>query len=204
MAPTWELNIETYGYGKRRKVYDPDYEHVESAKFREYERLEGDGYDKSLLDPDKDKIKKLHAPGLGHDPRAPKTLKNYNEAESNKYTTSDYVVPPKVPQLQLGPGIGPKRCVFNYHFKIHIHFKITFLKIISFSKFTFYSKFTKHFNVCILLQNNILFQNSHDKSRLFFKIHILLRCLHSISKFTYYVKISILIQNSHSEKSSFS
>ena len=124
MAPTWELNIETYGYGKRRKVYDPDYEHVESAKFREYERLEGDGYDKSLLDPDKDKIKKLHAPGLGHDPRAPKTLKNYNEAESNKYTTSDYVVPPKVPQLQLGPGIGPKRCVFNYHFKIHILFKV--------------------------------------------------------------------------------
>ena len=23
VAPTWELNIETYGYGKRRKVYDP-------------------------------------------------------------------------------------------------------------------------------------------------------------------------------------
>ena len=215
MAPTWELNIETYGYGKRRKVYDPDYEHVESAKFREYERLEGDGYDKSLLDPDKDKIKKLHAPGLGHDPRAPKTLKNYNEAESNKYTTSDYVVPPKVPQLQLGPGIGPKRCVFNYHFKIHIHFKITFLKIISFSKFTFYSKFTKHFNVCILLQNNILFQNSHDKSRLFFqnshftsifafyiKIHILRQNFHFDSKFTFrkvifFFEIRILLQNSH-------
>ena len=109
VAPTWELNIETYGYGKRRKVYDPDYEHVESAKFREYERLETEGYDKSLLDPDKDKIKKLHAPGLGSDPRAPKTLKTLSESESNKFTTSDYVVPPKVPQLQLGPGIGPQR-----------------------------------------------------------------------------------------------
>merc|ERR1719264_869879 len=30
VAPTWELNIETYGYGKKRKTYDPDYEHVES------------------------------------------------------------------------------------------------------------------------------------------------------------------------------
>ena len=39
------MNIETYGYGKRRKTYDPDYEHVESAKFREYERLEGAGYE---------------------------------------------------------------------------------------------------------------------------------------------------------------
>ena len=38
--------------GKRRKVYDPDYEHVESAKFKEYERLEGDGYDETLKDPD--------------------------------------------------------------------------------------------------------------------------------------------------------
>ena len=26
-----------------------------------------------------------------------------------KYVTSDYVVPPKVPQLHLGPGIGPQR-----------------------------------------------------------------------------------------------
>ena len=41
-------NIETYGYGKRRKVYDPDYEHVESAKFKEYERLEGEGYDEEI------------------------------------------------------------------------------------------------------------------------------------------------------------
>jgi hypothetical protein len=40
VAPTWELNIETYGYGKKRKTYDPDYEHVESSKFREFERLE--------------------------------------------------------------------------------------------------------------------------------------------------------------------
>ena len=111
VAPTWELNIETYGYGKKRKVYDPDYEHVESAKFKEYERLETDGYDEDLKDRDHDKIKRMHAPGLGHDPRAPKKMKTYDEeqAEKAKYTTSDYVVPPKVPQLQLGPGIGPTR-----------------------------------------------------------------------------------------------
>ena len=48
VAPTWELNIETYGYGKRRKTYDPDYEHVESAKFREYERLEVEGYEEMV------------------------------------------------------------------------------------------------------------------------------------------------------------
>ncbi len=107
VAPTWELNIETYGYGKRRKVYDPDYEHVEASKFKEYERLETDGYDESIKDKDRDKIKRLHAPGLGS---APRHLKEYNEEEIKaKYTTSDYVVPPKVPQLQLGPGIGPKR-----------------------------------------------------------------------------------------------
>ena len=48
VAPTWELNIETYGYGKKRKTYDPDYEHVESAKFKEYERLEIQGYVESV------------------------------------------------------------------------------------------------------------------------------------------------------------
>ena len=26
-----------------------------------------------------------------------------------KYMTSDYVVPPKVPQMQMGPAIGPVR-----------------------------------------------------------------------------------------------
>ena len=34
VAPTWELNIEKYGYGAKRKAYDPDYEHVESSKYR--------------------------------------------------------------------------------------------------------------------------------------------------------------------------
>ena len=57
VAPTWELNIETYGYGKQRKVYDPDYEHVESSKFREYERLEGEGYDDDIKDPDSHKVR---------------------------------------------------------------------------------------------------------------------------------------------------
>ena len=59
VAPTWELNIETYGYGKKRKTYDPDYEHVESAKFKEFERLEAQGYDDELKDPDHDKIRKV-------------------------------------------------------------------------------------------------------------------------------------------------
>ena len=61
VAPTWELNIETYGYGKKRKTYDPDYEHVESAKFKEFERLEAQGYDEELKDPDHDKIRKVRA-----------------------------------------------------------------------------------------------------------------------------------------------
>ena len=51
--------IETYGYGKQRKVYDPDYEHVESSKFKEYERLEGEGYDDNLRDEDADKVRNI-------------------------------------------------------------------------------------------------------------------------------------------------
>ena len=103
VAPTWELNMEVYGYGKRRKVYDPDYEHVESAKFREYERLEGKGYDPELKDLDHDKLRNLNAPGLGS------SAKTRSEEPKRQFTTSDYVVPPKVPQLHLGPGIGPTR-----------------------------------------------------------------------------------------------
>ena len=53
-------NIETYGYGKRRKVYDPDYEHVESAKFKEYERLEGEGYDDEIKVQKFDKFRKIN------------------------------------------------------------------------------------------------------------------------------------------------
>ena len=103
VAPTWELNMETYGYGKRRKVYDPDYEHVENAKFREYERLEADGYDETLKDADHDKPRNISAPGLAFDP------KRREGDENKKYTASDYIVAPKVPQLQMGPGIGPIR-----------------------------------------------------------------------------------------------
>ena len=66
VAPTWELNIETYGYGKKRKTYDPDYEHVESAKFKEFERLEAQGYDDELKDPDHDKIRKVRCPFTLH------------------------------------------------------------------------------------------------------------------------------------------
>merc|ERR1719259_1414242 len=83
VAPTWELNIETYGYGKgtaNKKAYDPDYEHVESAKFKEYERLEAEGYDEELK-----------APGLGSEP-ASKGKKRPREAEEVKFSTSDYVV----------------------------------------------------------------------------------------------------------------
>ena len=92
-----------------------DYEHVESAKFKEYERLEGDGYDETIKDDDHHKLKKLHTPGLGHDPRTPRTMKAYStETEMAKYTTSDYVIPPKVPQLQMGPGIGKTISFLRY------------------------------------------------------------------------------------------
>ncbi len=97
VAPTWELNMETYGYGKRRKVYDPDYEHVESSKFREYERLEAGGYDEELKDPDHDKLKNINAPGLG----SSKQSRNKEDDKMSKFTTSDYVVPPKVTFSQL-------------------------------------------------------------------------------------------------------
>jgi hypothetical protein len=33
------LNLPILGYGKRKKTYDPDYEHIESTKFEEYELL---------------------------------------------------------------------------------------------------------------------------------------------------------------------
>ena len=52
--------------------------------------------------------------GLGHHvvPKKLKSAKDLEEEEAKiraKFTTSDYVVPPKVPQLQLGPSIGPSR-----------------------------------------------------------------------------------------------
>ena len=68
VALTWELNIEKYGYGAKRKAYDPDYEHVESSQYREYEMLEGEGYNDSIKDPDDNRKKNLKAPGLGHVP----------------------------------------------------------------------------------------------------------------------------------------
>lgn len=105
VAPTWELNIETYGYGRKRKTYDPDYEHIESAKFKEYERLETTGYDESIKDEDRDKLKRISAPGLGLDAKAKKA----RTPSAEPLTTSDYIVPPKVPQLMLGPGIGPRK-----------------------------------------------------------------------------------------------
>jgi alkylated DNA repair dioxygenase AlkB len=88
--------METYGYSKRRKVYDPDYEHVENAKFREYERLEGGGYDDSVRDADHDKPRQISAPGLGAEQLGPESNR------PGKFTTSDYIVPPKVPQILQG------------------------------------------------------------------------------------------------------
>lgn len=41
-------------YGDKQHAYDPDYEHVESSKHREYERLDGQCYYESLKEP-KDK-----------------------------------------------------------------------------------------------------------------------------------------------------
>ena len=51
---------------------------------------------------------------MGHHvvPKKLKSAKDLEEEEAKiraKFTTSDYVVPPKVPQLQLGPSIGPSR-----------------------------------------------------------------------------------------------
>ncbi|XP_059091219.1 uncharacterized protein LOC131886822 [Tigriopus californicus] len=105
VAPTWELNIETYGYGRKRKTYDPDYEHIESAKFKEYERLEITGYDESIKDEDRDKLKRISAPGLGLDGKTKKA----KMPSAEPLTTSDYIVPPKVPQLMLGPSVGPRK-----------------------------------------------------------------------------------------------
>jgi len=95
VAPTWELNIEQYGYGAKRRAYDPDYEHVESSKYREFERLEAQGYDEELKDKDDNRPRNIKAPGLGHKPG------QYTPGEK-KYTTSDYIIPPKVPQIVLG------------------------------------------------------------------------------------------------------
>ena len=49
------------GYGAKRRAHDPDYEHVENAKYREYERLEAEGYDDEIKDPDTNRpvIKKV-------------------------------------------------------------------------------------------------------------------------------------------------
>jgi hypothetical protein len=49
------------GYGAKRRAHDPDYEHVENAKYREYERLESEGYDDSIKDPEDNRpnIKKV-------------------------------------------------------------------------------------------------------------------------------------------------
>ena len=101
VAPTWELNIENYGYGAKRKAYDPDYEHVESSKYREYERLEAQGYEDGLIDPDDNRRKQINAPGLGH------KHGKFTPGEK-KWMASDYIIAPKVPQVnpvaQLAPG----------------------------------------------------------------------------------------------------
>merc|ERR1719457_402406 len=73
---------------------DPDYEHVESSKYREYERLEGQGYDESIKDPENQRIRNIKAPGL----RAAEGDQVVG-ADDKKYTTSDYIIPPKVPQI---------------------------------------------------------------------------------------------------------
>ena len=100
VAPTWELNIENYGYGAKRKAYDPDYEHVENSKYREYERLEAGGYEDGLVDLDDNTRRQIKAPGLGH------KHGKYTPGEK-KFTTSDYVIPPKVPQMNpVGPVPG--------------------------------------------------------------------------------------------------
>ena len=51
--------LRTLGYGAKRRAYDPDYEHVESSKYREYERLEGEGYDEAIKDPEENRIRNI-------------------------------------------------------------------------------------------------------------------------------------------------
>jgi hypothetical protein len=55
------------GYGAKRRAHDPDYEHVENAKYREYERLEAEGYDDEIKDPETNRpvIKKVRERGRG-------------------------------------------------------------------------------------------------------------------------------------------
>ena len=57
---------------------------MESSKYREYERLEGQGYDEQLKDKDDNRKRNIKGPGLGHKPG------------EKKYTTSHYIIPPKV------------------------------------------------------------------------------------------------------------
>merc|ERR1719495_1433867 len=84
VAPTWELNIEKYGYGAKRRAYDADYEHVETAKYQEYARLEEEGYDDSVKDPEQEGRKAKPAKGLGHVPG------EKANTEKTSYTTSEY------------------------------------------------------------------------------------------------------------------
>ena len=93
VAPTWELNIEKYGYGAKRRTYDPDYEHVETSKYQEYARLEEEGYDEEVKDPEDDRVRKKAAPGLAY-----KKATDKDASKDKKWMTSDYIIPPKVPQ----------------------------------------------------------------------------------------------------------
>ena len=49
-------------------------------------------------------MKNIKAPGL-----VAKGEETPETDPKEKYTTSDYIVPPKVPQIEMGPGIGPIR-----------------------------------------------------------------------------------------------
>ena len=103
VAPTWELNIEKYGYGAKRRAYDADYEHVETAKYQEYARLEEEGYDESVKDPEQEGRKAKPAKGLGHVPG------EKANTEKTSYTTSDYIIAPKVPQANTVPPMAKKQ-----------------------------------------------------------------------------------------------
>jgi hypothetical protein len=62
------------GYGAKRRAHDPDYEHVENAKYREYERLEAEGYDDEIKDPETNRpvIKKVRERGMAAVAKGPK------------------------------------------------------------------------------------------------------------------------------------
>ena len=59
-----------------------------------------------VKDPNHGKLRNIPAPGLGSDG---KKRSGPASSDDKKFTQSDYVVPPKVPQLQVGAALSASR-----------------------------------------------------------------------------------------------